>query len=74
MAIRFQAISDNGDVLAIHELASGLIAAIDPSRTDAQPFEGSDVFMTASGQHVHQTRPGVFVVEGSDVEYQRVVD
>lgn len=74
MAIRFIAISASGDELELFELGSGLIAPIDPSHTNAQPFEGSDVFKTASGQDVHQTRPGVFVVVGSDVEYERVAD
>lgn len=74
MAIRFRAISAGGQVLEIFELGSGLVAAIDPAHTDAHPFEGSDVFRTRSGQKVHQSRPGVFVIEGSAVEYQRLPD
>lgn len=74
MAKRFTATNASGDVLEIFELASGLIAPIDPADGHAQPFEGSDLFKTATGQDVHQVRPGVFVVVGSDVEYDRVAD
>ncbi len=74
MSERFVAISGTGEKLEIVALGSGLIAAIDPTVTHAQPFAGSDHFLSASGQQVRQTRPGVFMVIGSDVEYERVMD
>lgn len=74
MSEKFTAVSEAGDELEIFELASGLTSAINPSEFSAQPFGGSDLFRTASGQQVRQTRPGVFTVTGSDVEYERVLD
>lgn len=74
MSEHFFAISDSGGKLEIVSLGSGLTAAIDPSVTHAQPFAGADHFRSVSGQSVRQTRPGVFKVIGSDVEYERIVD
>lgn len=74
MSQKFIAVSESGERLEIFELASGLTSAINPASISAQPFGGSDLFRTASGQQVRQTRPGVFTVAGSDVEYERVQD
>ena len=71
---RFIAISRCGEKLEIFTLGSGLTTAIDPAVIHVQPFAGSENFRCASGQQVRQTRPGVFVVVGSDVEYERVMD
>ena len=70
----FLAISGHGEKLQIFTLASGLTPAIDPAVIGAQPFAGSEHFRSASGQQIRQTRPGVFMVLGSDVEYERVMD
>lgn len=72
MAIRLRVVSACGSELDIYQLSSGLSAAINPAHRDALPFEGSDIFKTASGVDVHQCRPGVFVVAGSSTEYQRI--
>ncbi len=74
MSERFIAKSQTGDELEIFELGSGLIATIDPAAVSANPFSDSGQFRGADGQQVRQTRPGVFRVVGSDVEYVRVTD
>lgn len=74
MSERFVAISRCGETLEVFSLGSGLTSAIDPAVIRAQPFAGSENFRCASGEQVRQTRPGVFVVVGSDVEYERVMD
>lgn len=74
MSEHFIAISHSGEKLEIVSLGSGLTAAIDPSVTHAQPFAGTEHFRTVSGQPLRQTRPGVFKLIGSDVEYERVMD
>ena len=74
MSERFIAKSHSGEELEIFELGSGLVSSIDPAAVGTNPFSDSGQFRGADGQQVRQTRPGVFRVVGSDVEYERVPD
>ena len=70
---RLFAVSAHGEKLELFSLSSGLTTAIDPAVRHAQPIAGSEHLRSASGQTVRQTRPGVFVVAGSAIEYERVI-
>ncbi|MFZ2235384.1 MAG: hypothetical protein WBP11_09905 [Dokdonella sp.] len=72
MSERFIAKSSTGEELEIFVLGSGLISSIDPAVASANPFSDSGQFRGADGQQVRQTRPGVFRIVGSNVEYERV--
>lgn len=74
MSERFIARSQGGEELEIFELCSGLVSSIDPVAIGTSPFSDSGQFRGADGQQVRQTRPGVFRLIGSDVEYERVQD
>lgn len=74
MSERFIAKSHSGEELEIFELGSGLVPSIDPAVVSTNPFSDSGQFRGADGQEVRQTRPGVFRLVGSDVDYERVPD
>lgn len=74
MTEHFIAKSETGEELEIFVIGSGLISSIDPAVLSANPFSDSGRFRGTDGQQIRQTRPGVFRLVGSDVEYERVPD